>query len=125
MEEIEEDITMASAAEKRLRGWMNINDPEYNSYSDQFIEDLNGLLDEVQELRKWQAQDMKQREWHSNALEVLQPLRYHLNEMIESIESYNRFALRLGYVPITCKLAEAKSAQEVAEKFFCGPKDNG
>lgn len=57
--------------------------------------------------------------WYQEANEVLQPLRYHLNKLIEEMESYNRYTARANLPPLSLnKIAEAKKAQRVAEKFF-------
>lgn len=37
--------------------------------------------------------------WYSTALEKLNPLRFHVNELIEEMESYNRFAANGWYWP--------------------------
>jgi hypothetical protein len=57
--------------------------------------------------------------WYSQALKLLSPLRYHVNELIEEIESYNRFAEKMGYPPLAeKKVLAAKRARDRAEKFF-------
>lgn len=57
--------------------------------------------------------------WYQEANEVLQPLRYHLNELILEMESHNRYAARAKQPLLSQdKIAEAKKAQRVAEKFF-------
>lgn len=57
--------------------------------------------------------------WYSNALEVLSPLRWHINELIEEMESYNRFAKRMNY-PILPerKIEDAKLANQKVDDFF-------
>lgn len=61
--------------------------------------------------------------WYSEALEVLQPLRWHLNELTTEIESYNRFAAVMGKPPILVnKIKAAKDANEAANKFFSNSK---
>lgn len=60
-------------------------------------------------------------EWYVDALEVLSPLRFHIDELITEIESYNRYASRMGHPLISrAKLAKAKEAQAISEKFFTG-----
>jgi len=57
--------------------------------------------------------------WYSDALEVLSPLRYHLNETIAQIESHNRAATRLGYMRVPKRrMEEAKTALDRAENFL-------
>ena len=57
--------------------------------------------------------------WYSEALEVLSPLRWHINELIDAMESHNRFAQRLG-LPLLpdAKIAAAKAANEAVDSFF-------
>jgi hypothetical protein len=58
--------------------------------------------------------------WYSEAVEVLLPLRWHLNELIEEIESHNRYAKSFGGAMISeAKIAAAKTANEEVDKFFC------
>ncbi len=58
-------------------------------------------------------------EWYSRALEVLQPLRYHLNNIIDVIDSHNSFCYSAGQVPIqTARVSDARVALELAEDFF-------
>ena len=57
--------------------------------------------------------------WYSEALEVLSPLRWHLNELTTEIESYNRFAAVMGKPPILVdKIKAAKEANEAVNEFF-------
>lgn len=64
-------------------------------------------------------EDRKDKAWYRKALELLNPLRYHINELIEEIESYNRFAKKMGYPPLSkTKVLAAKRARDKAEKFF-------
>lgn len=66
--------------------------------------------------------------WYSGALEVLQPLRWHIEELIQEMESYNRFAVRMNKLrpdnPTTVlpvrKIEAAKEAQKIANDFFSG-----
>ena len=57
--------------------------------------------------------------WYSSALEVLSPLRWHLNELVEAMESHNRYARRVGepLLPVE-KIEVAKKASEAANAFF-------
>ncbi len=64
--------------------------------------------------------------WYSKALEVLNPLRYHLQRIIDDIEAHNQFCesynkldapSKQSPIPIN-KVAEAKVALEEAETFF-------
>ncbi len=58
--------------------------------------------------------------WRSEALEALQPLRWHVNELIEALESHNRWAKRAGRPTIPeGKILAAKEASAKAESFFC------
>jgi hypothetical protein len=62
---------------------------------------------------------MNNQEWYSNAVEVLSPLRWHLNELVEVMESYNRFAERMNYPLLPKnKIEEAKEANNKADEFF-------
>jgi hypothetical protein len=60
--------------------------------------------------------------WYSKALKVLSPLRYHINELVNEIESYNRFAKKVDYPLLSeKKLLAAKRARDKAENFFTKP----
>lgn len=60
-------------------------------------------------------------EWYSRSLEVLQPLRYHLNEVIGLVDSYNSFCNHAGQTPVPMARVEAaRVALERAEVFFTG-----
>lgn len=60
-------------------------------------------------------------EWYSRSLKVLQPLRYHLNDVVDLINSYNSFCSHAGQTPIPMARVEAaKVALELAEDFFRG-----
>jgi hypothetical protein len=58
--------------------------------------------------------------WYSNALEVLSPLRWHLEELLDAAESHNRFANRTGYPSMIPerKIKAAREAQRAANEFF-------
>jgi hypothetical protein len=57
--------------------------------------------------------------WYSKSLDVLNPLRWHLNELIEEMESYNRYATILKRPTLSeSKIQAAKAANEAANKFF-------
>ena len=59
--------------------------------------------------------------FYPDALEVLSPLRFHINELIMEMESYNRFAERMNYPKLSVsKISEATKASVAAEQFFCG-----
>jgi hypothetical protein len=66
--------------------------------------------------------EKKPSEWYSGALEVLGPLRWHLNELIEEMESYNRLAKAAGR-PLLAekKIVVAKEANDKADKYFGCP----
>lgn len=71
---------------------------------------------------------MTTQEWYSRSLDRLQPLRFHMNELIDTIEEHNRLVKRLNQLrkkgepkilPVrTDKLKSAKRAAAQAEKFF-------
>lgn len=57
--------------------------------------------------------------WYSNALEVLNPLRWHLNELTNAMEDHNRYAKRLGHPLLPeAKIAAAKEANANVDSFF-------
>jgi len=59
--------------------------------------------------------------WYQESLEVLQPLRYHINELIQAVEAHNRYADLVGQPKVSPKtLEEAKQAANLAEYFFTG-----
>jgi hypothetical protein len=59
--------------------------------------------------------------WYSNALEVLGPLRWHLNELVEAMESHNRYAKAVDQPLLPeRKIEAAKAANEAANKYFSG-----
>lgn len=63
--------------------------------------------------------------WQSEALEVLNPLRFHLDELIEAIESHNRYARAVGQPQLSeKKIAAAKAAAESANTFLSGKKQS-
>ena len=73
-----------------------------------------------------------QRVWYSEALEELGPLRYHIHELLQAVESHNRFAehyngikgetdVRAIKIPDRV-IDAAKQASEQCEEFFCGSK---
>ena len=46
------------------------------------------------------------------------PLRFHLEEILQEVESYNRFAQRMGYPLLSePKIKEARAIQAEAEAF--------
>ena len=66
-----------------------------------------------------------QQEWYPNALEVLVPLRWHVNELVEMCEQYNRFAEQMekltGEKQVKLskeKIEAARKANNAANKFF-------
>ena len=62
---------------------------------------------------------VKERIWYSGALEVLNPLRFHLHELIEAAESHNKAAKILNMPLISeQKIGAAKTALEEAEMYF-------
>lgn len=57
--------------------------------------------------------------WYQNGLEKLEPLRYHLFELIMEMEFHNSYAKRVKQPQLNKKkIAQAKKALERAEKFF-------
>lgn len=57
--------------------------------------------------------------WYAGAMDVLGPLRWHLNELIEEMESYNRFAKRIGDPLLRPdKVAAARKANDEADKVL-------
>jgi len=61
----------------------------------------------------------KNQVWYCNALEVLNPLRWHIHELIQEIDSHNRLAVRLDYPTISLeKVNKAREAMGKAESFF-------
>jgi hypothetical protein len=61
--------------------------------------------------------------WYSTALKKLGPLRYHLNEMIQMAEEYNRWAKIVDAPPLReDKIEAAAKALQEAEEFFTGRK---
>lgn len=66
--------------------------------------------------------------WYSDALDVLGPLRWHINELIEEMESHNRFcSAHMKNVPLLShrKITAAKQANDTADKFFSSSVTNG
>jgi hypothetical protein len=66
---------------------------------------------------------VKHWKWYSEAMDRLQPLRSRLYEIIEEIESHNRFLAALKKHPIkarvsVAKITAAKRALAKAERFF-------
>lgn len=71
---------------------------------------------------------MTSQEWYSRSLDRLQPLRFHMKELIDAIEEHNRLVKRLNQLrkrgepkdlPVrTDKLKKAKRAADRAERFF-------
>ena len=59
--------------------------------------------------------------WYSEALEVLTPLRWHLDELVGAIEEYNGLArkINLRVIPEK-KVVAAKEAMDKANRFFLG-----
>lgn len=57
--------------------------------------------------------------WYQRGNEVLQPLRYHIHELIGILETDNRLRVALKQPPIYLRqLKEAKKASAKAERFF-------
>lgn len=57
--------------------------------------------------------------WYVDAIEVMSPLRWHLNELVESMESLNSFNKSLGQQPwAKDKIEAAKKANEEVNKHF-------
>lgn len=67
---------------------------------------------------------MSGQEWYSKAVEHINPLRFHLHQMIEMTRSYNRFAeiIKQEKLPESTIVA-AEDALAKAEAFFspCAP----
>ena len=60
-------------------------------------------------------------EWYATAFEKLSPLRYHIDELLEEMDSHNRVAKRLKIPGLSTKrITAAKKALEVAEEFCTG-----
>lgn len=49
-------------------------------------------------------------EWYSNSIEVLNPLRWHLNQLVEEAETHNHFS--------PSRISAAKEANEKVNEFF-------
>lgn len=63
--------------------------------------------------------------FYVDALEKLSPLRYHIHELIITMEQYNLFAQQMNYPKLSeAKITAAKQASEIAEAFFTGRKQN-
>ena len=61
----------------------------------------------------------KDQEWYTNTFEVLNPLRWHLSELLEAVEQFNRLAIATKEAPIfEKKIADARDALNKAEKFL-------
>lgn len=59
-------------------------------------------------------------EWYSGALGVLSPLRWHLNELVDSLETINRLKVALGETPMfQHKVEAAREACDAADRFLC------
>ncbi len=66
-------------------------------------------------------EDKNNRIWYSKSLLILQPLRFHLKELIDEMESYNRYAKRIKGPSLSIhKINDAKLVLNEAEKFFTG-----
>lgn len=70
----------------------------------------------MSEDKKLKQSELKSRIWYSNALEVLSPMRYHLNRVLECVRYTEN-----GIVHISMsesQLAEIQDAINITEKFF-------
>jgi hypothetical protein len=77
------------------------------------------LKDEAARLRarRWLAG------WYSQALEVLGPLRWHIEELLKAAEDHNRAADRLDHIKFSeDKIVAARAAQKLVEDFFTKPQ---
>ena len=65
-------------------------------------------------------------EWYAGAMEVLGPLRWHLNELLEAMEAHNRYARAVG-APLLPerKIEAAKKANRAADTYFSFSGDDG
>lgn len=67
--------------------------------------------------------DKNSQEWYSNALEALSPFRFLMFQVIEQIETHNRFQRACGYPEIKSKyIDDAKAAMDAANEFFSSGK---
>lgn len=57
--------------------------------------------------------------WYQEAMGVLTPLRWHLNDLVEAMEAHNRYARRVGepLLPET-KIEAARAAGRKADEHF-------
>ena len=59
--------------------------------------------------------------WYQRGHEHLAPLRFHLAELLDEVEQYNRVAKKLNYPTISRrKIKAARAAQKRANLFFSG-----
>lgn len=65
-------------------------------------------------------------EWYSKSMEVLNPLRFHLFEMIQRVEQLNHLNELMGKSPAfpARQIEEAKAALNKAELHFTGKEIN-
>ncbi len=57
--------------------------------------------------------------WYADAMEVLRPLRWHLDQLVREMESHNRYARHAGEPLVDeVKVKEAREAGERANNFF-------
>ena len=61
--------------------------------------------------------------WYSKSLDVLDPLRWHLNELICDMESYNSYAIKVGSPLLSKeKIKAAKKVLDKANRLFSNKK---
>ena len=81
------------------------------------------LKDEMVRLRALEKGRERDAVWYSQALEVLGPLRWHIEELLRAAEDHNRAADRLDHIKF-CedKIVAARAAQKLVEDFFTKPQ---
>ena len=80
---------------------------------------LQGIADHINKAVNAQGEAQPCSTWYSDALDVLNPLRWHIIELVEVMESHNRYAHQMGepLLPVS-KIEAAKAANAKADAFF-------
>ncbi len=90
------------------------------------------LQDALRETKKQLKRYQDAQVWYSGALTVLSPLRYHMAEILDMIDTYNSFAVKINelrpdqqiQVFKSKRLKNARKAAEKCENYFVKPIDN-
>ena len=65
------------------------------------------------------CEKLEDNSWYSDGFMVLNPLRWHLNEMVEMCEQYNIFAKHADLPPLRKdKIAAARRANDAVNEHF-------